>query len=112
MYQNVTEGKFKFFDEKRSKSTSNYNLEPGLCTSIRYCGSHDYAHSRERKQPQRNLHNSQGFSQNAKFVIVLANDTSGLAFWSTDLGQIFGNNVGNEFGLLMVGKVPHEPEIA
>ena len=31
----------------------------------RHCGSHEYAHSRD-KQPQRNLHNSQGFSQNAK----------------------------------------------
>ena len=30
MYQNLTEGNFKFFDEKLSKSTSSYNLEPGL----------------------------------------------------------------------------------
>ena len=30
MYQNITEGKFKFFDGKLSKSTSTYNLEPGL----------------------------------------------------------------------------------
>ena len=34
----------------------------------RYCGSNKYAHSRE-KQPQRNLHNSQGFLQNAKSCI-------------------------------------------
>ena len=34
MYQNITEGYFKFFDEKLSKSTSTYNLEPGLYTSI------------------------------------------------------------------------------
>ena len=34
MYQNITEGKFKFFDEKLSKSTSTYSLEPGLYTSI------------------------------------------------------------------------------
>ena len=34
MYQNITEGKFKFFDEKLSKSTSIYNLEPGLYTYI------------------------------------------------------------------------------
>ena len=34
LYQNITEGKFKFFDEKFSKSTSTYNLEPGLNTSI------------------------------------------------------------------------------
>ena len=33
-YQNKTEGYFKFFDEKLSKSTSTYNLEPGLYTFI------------------------------------------------------------------------------
>ena len=43
---------------------------------------------------------------------MLANDTSGLAFCSTDLGHIFGNNVGNKFGVLMIGKGPHEPEFA
>ena len=47
-----------------------------------------------------------------KNVSMLANDTSGLAFCSTDLGHIFGNNVGNEFGVLMIGKGPHEPELA
>ena len=34
MCQNITEGKFKVFDEKLSKSTSTYNLELGLYTSI------------------------------------------------------------------------------
>ena len=34
MYQKITEGKFKVFDKKVSKSTSTYNLEPGLYTSI------------------------------------------------------------------------------
>ena len=45
-----------------------------------------------------------------KVVIILANDSSGLAFCSTDLDHIFGNNVGNEFGVLNVRKGPHEPE--
>ena len=47
-----------------------------------------------------------------KVVIMLANDSSGLAFCSTELGHIFGNNVGNEFGVLMIGKSPHEPKFA
>ena len=47
-----------------------------------------------------------------KVVIMLANDSSGLAFCSTNLGHIFGNNVGNEFGVLMIGKGPHESEFA
>ena len=39
---------------------------------------------------------------------MLANDTSGLVFCSTDSG----NNVGNEYGVLMIGNGPHEPEFA
>ena len=34
MYQNVTEGKFKFSDKNHSKSSEFYYLEPGLCPSI------------------------------------------------------------------------------
>ena len=47
-----------------------------------------------------------------KVVIMLANDTSGLAFCSTDSGHIFGNNVENEFCVLMMRKGPHELEFA
>ena len=47
-----------------------------------------------------------------KVVTMLANDTSGLAFFSTDLGNVFGNNVGNEFGVLMIRKGPQEPEFS
>ena len=47
-----------------------------------------------------------------KVVVMPANDTSGLAFCSTNLGHIFGKNVGNEFGVLTIGNVPHEPEFA
>ena len=43
---------------------------------------------------------------------MLANNSSGLAFCSTDLGHIFDNNVGNHFGVLMSGKDPHEPQYA
>ena len=43
---------------------------------------------------------------------MLANDTSGLALLSTDLGHIFGNNVGKKFGVLMIEKGPDEPEFA
>ena len=34
MYQKITEGKIMFLDKKLSKSTSTYNLGPGLYTSI------------------------------------------------------------------------------
>ena len=59
-------GYFKFFDERLSKSTSTYNLEPGLYTSITDIVEAMNTLIQERKQPQRNLHNSQGFSQITK----------------------------------------------
>ena len=112
MYQNITEGYFKFFDEKISKSTSTYNLEPGLYTSIT-----DIVEAMNTLIQERNNHNETCITVKVsrrwqKVVILLANDTSGLAFCSTDLGHIFGNNVGNQFGVLMKGKAPHEPQFA
>ena len=66
---------------------------------------------------ERNKHNETCITvkvsrRTQKVVIMLANDSSGLAFCSNDLGYFFGNNVGNEFGVLMIGKGPHEPEFA
>ena len=112
MYRNITEWKFKFFDEKLSKSTSTYNLEPGLYTSIT-----DIVEAMNRLIHERNNHNETCITvkvsrRTQKVVIMLANDTSRLAFCSTDLGHIFGNNVGNEFGVLMIRRGPHEPEFA
>ena len=110
MYQNITEGYFKFFDEKFSKSTSTYNLEPGLYTSIT-----DIVEVMNTLIQERNNHNEICITFKVprrlqKIVIFLANDSSGLAFCSTDLGHIFGNNVGIHFGVLMKGKGPHEPQ--
>ena len=107
-----TVGKFKFFDEKLSKSTSTYNIEPGLYTSIT-----DIVEAMNMLIQERNNHNETCITvkvsrRTQKVVIMLANDTSGLEFCSTDSDHIFGNNVGNEFGVLMIGKGPHEPEFA
>ena len=112
MYQNITEGCFKFFDEKLSTSTSTYNLEPGLYTSIT-----DIVEAKNTLIQERNNHNETCITvkvsrRSQKIVIILANDTSGFAFCSTDLGHIFRNNVGNQFGVLMKRKGPHEPQSA
>ena len=112
MYQNITEGKFKFFDEKLSKYTSTYNLEPGLYTSIT-----DIVEAMKMLFQERNNHNETCITvkvsrRTQKNVTMLANDTFGLAFCCTDLGHVFGNNMGNEFGVLMKRKGPHEPEFA
>ena len=42
----------------------------------------------------------------------LANEGSGLAFFNTGLGHMFGKNVGNEYGVLLRKKGPQRPEIA
>ena len=110
MYQNIMEGSFKFFDDKLSKSTSTYNLEPGLYTSIT-----DIVEAMNTLIQERNNHNEtckavKVSGRTQKVVIMLANDTPGLAFCSTDLGHIFGNNVGNQFRVLMKRKCPHEPQ--
>ena len=112
MYQNITEGKFKFFDKKLSKSTSTYSVEPGLYTSIT-----DIVEAMNTLIQERNNHNETCITfkvsrRTQKVVIMLANNSSGLAFCSTDLGHIFGNNVGNKFRVLMIEKGPHEPEFA
>ena len=112
MYQKITERKFKFFEAKLLKPTSTYNLEPVLYTSIT-----DFVEAMNTIIQERNNHNEpcitvKIFRRTQKVLVMLANDTSGLAFCSTDLGHIFGYNAGNEFGLLMKAKGPHEPEFA
>ena len=112
IYQNITEGKFKFFDKKLSKSTSTYSIEPGLYTSIT-----DIVEAMNTLILERNNHKETCITvkvshRTQKVVIMLANDSFGLAFCSTDLGHNFGKNVGNEFGVLMKGKGPHGPEFA
>ena len=112
MYQIITEGKLKFFDEKLSKSTPTYKLGPGLNTSIT-----DFVEAMKMLIQERNNHNETCITvkvsrRTQKVLIMLANDFSDLSFCSTDLDHVFGNNVGNEFGLMMIGKGPHEPEFA
>ena len=105
-------GKLKFFDEKHSKSTSTYSIEPRLYTSIT-----DIMEAMNTFLQERNNHNETCITvkvsrRTQKVDFMLANDGSGIAFCSTDLGHFFGSNVGNEFEVLMIGKGPHEPEFA
>ena len=89
MYQNITEGCFKFFDEKLSKSKSTYSIEPGLYTSIT-----DIVEAMNTLIQERNNHNETCITikvsrRTQKVVIMLANVSSGLAFCRTDMGHIF-----------------------
>ena len=98
MYQNIKEGNFKFSDEKLSNSTSTYNLEPGLYTSIT-----DTVEAMNTLIQERNNHNENFITVNVsrktqKVVIMLANDTSGLELlaltWVTFLGTKWEANLG------------------
>ena len=112
MYENVTEGTFLFFDEKLSKSSEFYHLEPGLYPSIT-----DIVEAMNILIQGRNNHSENCIKfkvsrRTQKVEIYLAMERSGLAFFSTDLGQTFGSNVGNEFGVMLRGKGNHKPEFA
>ena len=47
-----------------------------------------------------------------KVEIYLEKEGSCLAFFNTDLGHIFGSNVGIEIGVMLRGEGPHKPEFA
>ena len=98
MYQNITEGKLKFLDEKLSKSTTSYSIEPGLYTSIT-----DIMEVMNKLIQERNNHNETCITvkvsrRTQKVVIMLANDNLVLhsvvptwviflvIMWETNLG--------------------------
>ena len=111
-YQNVTEGKFMFFGKKLSKSSEFYYLEPGLYPSITDIVEAMNALIQERHNHSENCITVKVSRRTLKVEIYLANEGSGPAFLSTDLGHIFGCNVGNELGVMLRGKGPHKPEFA
>ena len=101
MYQSVTEGKFVFFDEKLSKSSEFYYLEPGLYTSFTDIVEAMNILIQERHNHSENCIKVKMSRKTQNVEIYLANEASGLAFFSTDVGHMFGSNVGNEFGVML-----------
>ena len=112
MYQNVTEEKFLFYDEKPSKTTEAYYLEPGLYSSIT-----DIVEAMTTLIQERNNHRDTCITIKVsrvtrKVKVYLANEESSLAISSTELGHIFGRDVRNDSGILKRGKEPHETTFA
>ena len=60
-YQNVTEGKFIFYDETLSKTKEAHHFEPGLYSSIAEImeAKNTVNSLTKKKQPQRHLHHNQ-----------------------------------------------------
>ena len=64
---------------------------------------------------ERHIHNENCITvevprRSQKVEIYLANEKIGLSLFSTDLGHFLGSNVGNEFGVMLRGRGPHQPE--
>ena len=97
MYQNVTKGKFMFFDKKLSRSSEVYYLEPGLYPSIMDIVETMNTLIQERHNHSENCNTGKVPRRMQKVEIDLANEGSGIAFFSTDLGHNCGSNGGNEF---------------
>ena len=104
MYKNVTEGKFRFFDKKLSKSSEFYYLEPGLYSSTTNFVEAMNTLIQERHNHSENCVTVKVSRRTQNVEIYLANEGSGLAFFSTDLEHIFGSNVGNDLGVMLRGK--------
>ena len=100
------------FKRKLSKLSEFYYLEPGLYPSIT-----DTVEAMNTLIQERHNHSEVYITvkmsrRTQRVEIYLANEGSGLAFFSTDLGHIFGIIVGNEFGVMLRGKGPHKPKFA
>ena len=101
-----------FFDRKLPKSSEFYYLEPGLYPSIT-----DFVEAvniliQEKHNHIENCIKVKVPRRTEKSEFYLANEGSGLAFFSADLEHIFGSNFGNEFGVMLRGEGPHKPEFA
>ena len=101
-----------FLMEKISKSSEFYYLEPGLYPSIADIVEAMNILIQERHNHSENCIKVKVSRRRQKVEIYLANEGSGLVFFSTDRGHIFGSIVVNEFGILLRGKGPHKPEFA
>ena len=97
-----------FFDQKLSKSTELCYLEPGLYPFIKDIIGAMNTLNQERHNDSENCITVKSVLKNAKSWDLPRK----WRFFSTDLGHIFGSNVGNEFRVSLRGKGPHKPELA
>ena len=108
VYQNLTEGKFTFFDKTLWKSSELYFLEPGLLSSI--TNIVEAMNTFIQGRHNRSCITVEECRRKQTVELHLAIKRSGLAFFSKDLGHIFGCNVGNEFRAILRRKGPHKPK--
>ena len=110
MYQNVTEGNFRFFDRNVLNSSEIHYLESGF-----YPSSMDTVEAMNPLTQERHKHSETSITvevslSSQKVEIYLINEECGLAFFSGDLGHIFRTIVGTKFGVMLRRKGTHKPK--
>ena len=105
-------GEIYVFDKKLSKSSEFYYLEPGLYPSITDIVEAMNFLIHERHNHSKNCIKVKVTRITQKVEIYLAKEGFGLAFFSTDLGHIFGSIIGNHFGVMLRRRGPHKPKFA
>ena len=83
-----------FLTRNFDKSSEFYYLEPGLYLSLTDIVEAMNTLIQERHNHSENFNTVKVFRRTEKIEIYLANEGSGLAFFNTDRGHIFGSNVG------------------
>ena len=98
--------------KKHSKSSELHYLEPCLYPSRTDIVEAMNTFIQELHNHSKNLIQVEVSRKAQRFEFYLANEGSGLAFFSTELGHIYGCIVGNEFGVMLRRKRPQKPEFA
>ena len=111
-YQNVTEGKLMFYNEKLSKTREAHYLEPGLYSSITDLLEAMITFIQERNKRRDTCITIKVSRVMQKVKVHLANEESSLAIVCSDLRHLFAGLVRNDLGILMSGKRTHEPTFA
>ena len=99
-----------FFDRKLSKSSEFYYLEPGFYPSITDIVEAMNTLIQERHNDSEKWVRVTMSRRTQKIEFYLANEASSSAFLGTDLGRIFGSNVGIDFGVILRRKGPQKPK--
>ena len=92
--------------------TTAFYLEPGLYSSVP-----DIVEAMNLLIQERNNHNENCITakvsrRTQQIELSLISDNSSLVIFITDLGNIFGGDAGDDKGILMRVKGPHEPKFA
>ena len=100
-YQNFTVGKLMYFMKNLSKSSKFSYLDSGLYPSITDIVEAIKTTIQETNNYSESSMTVKVYRRKQKLEVYFAKQGSGLAFCSTDLGNVFGSNVVNDFEVML-----------